>query len=106
MAGLWEQWESPDGSLLLSCAIVTVEPNDVVRPIHSRMPAILDQGDEQRWLGEPRGSRAGPPRGPTLEEQVMTLLRPCPSDLLEAYPVSRYVNNPANNGPPCIARGA
>jgi len=106
MAGLWEQWESPDGSPLLSCAIVTVEPNDVVRPIHSRMPAILAPNDEQRWLGGARAAGTGPGRAPAPEEQYTMLLRPSPNDLLEAYPVSRYVNSPANNSPACIARAA
>lgn len=102
MAGLWEIWESPDGSPFLSCAIVTVPPNNVLRPIHSRMPAILLPENEAAWLGNGSSSRAGPRASGSPAEQALSLLRPYPDELLEAYRISRYVNNPANEGPLCI----
>lgn len=102
MAGLWETWESPDGSPLVSCAIITVPPNDIVKPIHDRMPALLLVADEDAWLQDVRGSRASPLKDSEPLERVLQLLRPYPDELMEAYPVSRYVNNPANDGPLCI----
>lgn len=103
MAGLWEQWESPDGSPLISCAIITVAPNDTLQPIHDRMPAILAPEDEAAWIEDIRGARSGPGRAPAPEERLLALLRPYPADQMEAYPVSRYVNNPSHDGPGCIA---
>lgn len=82
-AGLWEIWRSPDGPLE-TCAIVTTEPNAVTAPIHNRMPVILDPDDYNRWLD---------PSRPGGEE----LLRPCPAEWLEAYPVSPKVNSPRND---------
>src|SRR5438105_243032 len=49
-AGLWEEWQSPDGSPLQTCTIVTVEPNELMSPIHNRMPAILEREEEKLWL--------------------------------------------------------
>ena len=49
-AGLWDSWKQPDGNLLRTYTIVTTEPNDVLRPIHNRMPAMLSNDDAQKWL--------------------------------------------------------
>ena len=49
-AGLWDSWKHPDGSLLRTYTIVTTEPNDVLRPIHNRMPAMLSNDDALKWL--------------------------------------------------------
>jgi putative SOS response-associated peptidase YedK len=49
-AGLWDIWKQPDGSLLRTYTIVTTEPNDVLRPIHNRMPAMLSNDDALKWL--------------------------------------------------------
>jgi len=49
-AGLWERWEGPDGTPVESCAIVTTEPNDLLRLVHDRMPVILNPKDYALWL--------------------------------------------------------
>lgn len=88
-AGLWEEWRQPDGTPLRTCTIITTTPNEVMEPIHNRMPAILMPEDEERWLnvGE---NKAG---------NVMGMLRPYPADLLEAYRVDRRVNIPTIEDP-------
>lgn len=101
-AGLWEEWGSPDGSPLISCAIITVEPNALLAPIHNRMPAILSEEQEEPWMAgvsaRPRSTaRTEPP-----EERWRGMLRPWPGDDLEAYAVSRAVNNPRYTGQDCI----
>lgn len=100
-AGLWETWESPDGSPLISCAIITVEPNALVARIHSRMPAILQPEDEETWLFG-RKDTPTPARRGAVEAEMLKLVRPYPADRMEAYPVSRMVGNPANDTPRCI----
>jgi putative SOS response-associated peptidase YedK len=91
-AGLWERWESPDGSEIFSCTIITTKPNELVKPIHNRMPVILSEDAYDLWLDPAE-------RAP---KQLNHLLGPYPAERMEAYPVSRTVNNPANDSPECI----
>lgn len=92
MAGIWETWMTPDGSELDSCAIITTDANETLKPIHHRMPAILAPQDYDRWLDP----NACPPRA------ALDLLRPAPDEWLEAYPVSTRVNKVANDNPDLI----
>jgi putative SOS response-associated peptidase YedK len=92
LAGLWDRWVAPDGEVLESFTIVTTEANELVQALHNRMPVILRPEDYALWLDP--AARI---------EQLRPLLAPCPSDWLEATPVSREVNNPRNDGPGCIA---
>lgn len=91
-AGLWEHWQSPDGSVINSCTLLTTEPNGLIRPFHHRMPVILDPRDYDRWL-DPHTQKP---------EEVQPLLRPLPPEAMRAYPVSDRVNNPSNDSPECI----
>ncbi len=49
-AGLWSVWRDPDGNAISSCAIITTTANDLLRPIHDRMPVILPRDMEGFWL--------------------------------------------------------
>ena len=49
-AGLWEHWQGPDGSTIESCTVITTEANDLLRPIHDRMPVIITRKDYDSWL--------------------------------------------------------
>ena len=49
-AGLWALWKDPEGNTIPSCSIITAEANDLLRPIHNRMPVILPREMEQFWL--------------------------------------------------------
>ena len=49
LGGIWSKWSSPDGAELESCCILTTEPNDLVRPIHHRMPVVVPDGFEEQW---------------------------------------------------------
>jgi len=91
-AGLWEIWISPDGEEVQSCTIITTEANELLKPIHDRMPAILTKAAEAAWLD------------PTIQvpERLLSLLKPYPSGEMEVYPVSAKVNSPANDGPTYI----
>lgn len=91
-AGLWETWHSPHGDELLSCTIITTTPNDLVRPIHDRMPVILPEDAYEAWLDPAERS----------PDELSALLGPYPAGEMAAYPVSQAVNNPANDVPECI----
>ena len=95
-AGLWESWEGPDHSALQTCALLTTEPNELMQPIHDRMPVILAPDDYPQWL-DPAMQRP---------ESLAPLLRPYPDGELTAYPVSTYVNSPTHEDPRCIERVA
>jgi len=92
IAGLWEVWKK-GGEPLETFTILTTAPNDLLRPIHDRMPVIVASADFGRWLDpEVRDAAA-----------VRPLLGPCDAEGWEAVPVSRFVNNPRNDGPECLA---
>lgn len=91
-AGLWELWNSKDGSQILSCTIITTEPNELMQSIHNRMPVILPAEAYPTWL-EP---------GEQSLEGLTPLLKPYPAEQMVAYPVSTLVNSPANDLPQVI----
>ncbi len=91
-AGLWEEWKTPDGDKLPTCTIITTEPNELIAQFHHRMAVILHPADEAAWL-DPKNSTA----------DVLPLLKPYPSEELEAFEVSRAVNSPSFDDPSCIA---
>ncbi len=83
-AGLWEQWEGEGSEAIESCTILTTEANEVLAPVHDRMPVIVAPGDYELWL-DPTMSKA---------ERLQPLLRPYPAATMTAHPVSSSVNNP------------
>jgi putative SOS response-associated peptidase YedK len=94
LAGLWSGWRDPDTEQILrTFAIVTAGPNDVMRPIHDRMPVVVPESAWDRWLD------------PTLADpaELQGLLVPADEAWLEAYPVSRRVNDVRNDGPDLLA---
>jgi putative SOS response-associated peptidase YedK len=93
-AGLWESWQN--GREIRSCTIITTSPNEVAAQVHNRMPVILHPEDYEMWLDPDFDER----------EPLTTLLKPFPAEAMEAYPVSRKVNRPANNDPEVIEPAA
>lgn len=91
-AGLWARWRSPADEPLDTCTIVTGPPNDLVRPIHDRMPVILRPEARDAWL-DPKLRN---------ENDLLSLLDVFPAEQLETYPVSRHVNSPDNDDSKCI----
>jgi len=91
-AGLWEQWKPPEGEPLETCTIITTEPNDLMAPIHNRMPVILSPASYDQWLD----------LSFQQVEPLKALLRPYPSEELTAYPVSTLVNNPRHDASQCL----
>lgn len=91
-AGLYSRWRDPAGTTVLSYTIITTTPNELVAPIHNRMPAILSPADEAAWLDS----------GLTDPGALAELLHPYPAEAMRAYPISPRVNSPSNEGPELI----
>ena len=88
-AGLWDSWRDPDGDIVRSCTIITTQPNELLRPIHNRMPVILPKELESFWLDdEVRDLFA-----------LGDILIPYPPEAMDAYEVSSLVSRPSNEGP-------
>jgi putative SOS response-associated peptidase YedK len=94
-AGLWEIWHDPNdpdqehAPRVRSCVIITTEPNELMRPIHNRMPVVLPESAWAQWLdGENHDT-----------DTLHKLLVPAPAEEFEAWPITTLVNKPANNGP-------
>lgn len=92
-AGLWESWEGPDHSSIESCTLLTTEPNELIRPIHNRMPVLLPPEAYDLWLDPAEQDPA----------RLLPLLRPYPAERMRAHAVSTLVNSPRNDSPACIA---
>lgn len=87
-AGVYDSWKSPEGEDLVTCSMILGEPNEVVAPIHGRMPIIIEPENFQRWLS------------PSLPvEDAQALLKTLPADQMQARIVSRLVNKSSNNMP-------
>jgi len=86
-AGLYDMWHNPAGEGYATYTIITTGPNELMAPIHNRMPAILRREDEDRWVS-----------GEALSAADLTgILAPHPAGGMEAYPVSPLVNKPGND---------
>jgi putative SOS response-associated peptidase YedK len=92
MAGLWEHWVGPDGSEIDTCALLTIESNEIMRSVHDRMPVILSPDTYDLWLD------------PDVQdvEIIRPLLRSYPSEAMVAFPVTPHVNNARNDDPQCL----
>ena len=49
LGGIWSRWTSPDGTELESCCILTTDPNNLIKPLHHRMPVVIPEGIEEQW---------------------------------------------------------
>jgi len=87
MAGLWERWISPEGEEVTTAAILTTGPNDLMEPIHHRMPVILPTEHEAVWL-DPE----------TPKEALQELLVSYPAEGMKERIVTQRVNNARHEG--------
>jgi putative SOS response-associated peptidase YedK len=88
-AGLWELWKSSDGQDIRTCTIITCAANELVKPIHERMPVILSTPDCWKWLDS------------QLVGDLLSLLKPYPEEKMSTFPVSRLVNRAEIDRPEC-----
>ncbi len=94
-AGLWSSWKDPEGKEVRSCAILTTEANDLVKPVHDRMPVILDKKERVQWLGQTMPDEAA----------LAVLCQPFSPKKMTLYEVSTRVNSPTHDDAGCVQPG-
>ena len=87
LAGLWDQWTSPDGEIIESCTILTTTPNSLVADLHDRMPVIVPPDKYDLWLDP----------DVTDIKVIRDILKPYDAKLMRLYPVNRKLNNSNND---------
>ena len=98
MAGLWESWQeksdekSASVETVETCTVITTHANEIIQPLHDRMPVILGRQQLECWLDSDFKNR----------DILQQMLVPCASDQLQTWPVATIVNKPANDQPECI----
>jgi putative SOS response-associated peptidase YedK len=93
-AGIWDSWKPPSGGAPLpTCAILTTKPNELLKPIHDRMPVILAPKDYDVWID----------RSVQEPAELKPLLVPYPAEEMQAFPIGPFVNDPKHEGAECLA---
>ena len=93
LAGIWDHWEGKQGEVIESVAIITTSANELMQPIHDRMPVILGKEDVAAWIA------------PTTKlEKALPMLKPCSLTRMMTYSVSSLVNSARHDGPACVAK--
>ncbi len=92
-AGLWEQWlDKQTGELLETCTIITTEANEVLKPVHERMPVILKPENYDDWLDVKVKDT----------DKLQELLKSYPSEEMDSHTVSKNINYPDKDSPDLI----
>ena len=93
IAGLYSYWTSSEKEKICTCTIITTHANELLEPLHDRMPAIIPKEKEDLWLDP----------DVTDTDILLDLLRPCPAEEIDMRQVSPKVNIPKYNSPEAIA---
>lgn len=91
VAGLWERWRRAEGDPLVTFTLLTTAASAWMRPLHDRMPVVLDTEGAATWLDGAADGAA-----------LTAVLRPAPDSWFEAWEVSRAVNRPTHDAPELI----
>lgn len=91
LAGLWDRWDG-DGEHLESCSLIVMPANEIMKPLHERMPAIIAPAHYDLWLDARVTDKA----------ELMGYLNSAPSSQLTFYPISPRVNSPKHDDDRCI----
>jgi putative SOS response-associated peptidase YedK len=79
-AGLHETWVSPDHQPIHTCTILTTEPNELIKPIHDRMPVMVPKEREAFWI-DPDNQN---------QKDLLSILKPYPSEEMEMSEASIF----------------
>ncbi len=88
IAALWDNWQDENGDTIQSCCMITTSANELMRPVHNRMPVILNHAQQEVWLNHDEFN----------QDALSALLAPCPDDVLMKYPVTPKMNNARYEG--------
>lgn len=93
LGGVWESWRAPNGEILRTCCLITTEPNEIMTPVHDRMPVIVSPDDYAQWLtGEP--------------DVAQSLVKPYSIEAMQAWAVSKRVSRSGEEGADLIISAA
>jgi putative SOS response-associated peptidase YedK len=82
LAGIWETWQPQDSDPIETCCIITTSGNELMHPIHDRMPVILNPDNWDQWLSPSERS----------PDKLLPLIHPYESGLMQAWPVTMELN--------------
>ena len=85
LAGIYNRWTQDNGEDMLTCSIITTNANELIEPVHDRMPVIIPKDSMDVWLGD--------------DTNPSSMLKPYPSDEMELYQITTKVNDPKHNSP-------
>jgi putative SOS response-associated peptidase YedK len=92
LAGLWDEWTSPDGEVLRTCTIITTAANEKMSTVHDRMPVILRPQDEATWLDHDLQDL----------DKLKSIMQPSRNEEIDMYQVSDKVNSARNDLPEMV----
>lgn len=90
-AGLWEEFEDEDGSMVHAFTLLTVESNELIRPLNDKMPVIFDKMQEAVWL-----------KADSSENELISIIKTFPAGKMGIYTVSSLINDPEKDHPSLI----
>lgn len=85
LGGVWESWRGPDGDILRTCCLITTGPNEIMLPVHDRMPVIVEPENYEAWLTED-------------PVDALALVKPLAADTMQTWEVGRRVNRSGEEG--------
>lgn len=85
LAGIYNRWVADNGEGILTCSVITTTANEIIEPVHDRMPVIIPKDGIDAWLSD--------------EANPSSMLRPYPSDDMKLYQITTKVNDPHHNSP-------
>jgi putative SOS response-associated peptidase YedK len=89
LGGVWESWRAPDGNILRTCCLITTGPNEIMLPVHDRMPVIISPDNYEAWLsGE--------------ADDALDLVRPYPTAGMQKWAVNKRVSRSVEEGPDLV----
>ncbi|GAB4148768.1 MAG: SOS response-associated peptidase [Patescibacteria group bacterium] len=90
LGGLYRLEKNETGEEVLTCVVITTQPNELMQPVHNRMPLIISKLNENAWLNSANS------------EAVQSLIKPFAAEDMKAVTVSKKVNNAGNDSPDLI----
>ncbi len=88
-AGLYNDWTSPEGEEIITSTIITTDSNELVQPLHDRMPVITPSDKYDLWLDTSIHDK----------DRLTPILKAFPSEKMELYPVTQKMNSFKHNDP-------